>query len=336
MSKLVSSRISSQWQQPYVKFISDFVLMLNTYNERVSGSDERLTEAQMRSLLEAAVSTAKPLYEVTRSELLDLAKGNPRFTLAQYIELLYSTAALMDAERKTAGRTRAANLHFGTSTDDDEGTEDDQDLRAFLSELKACAAKKENDEATNALRVDNDTWVKLQVDSRRKWATIPQEDKEMILGALATKPTTRAVLNANVADTSTQSDDETATQPEEKTDGDEDDSPDIQANMTSSEKGKVHPAALARMMASKKKPALKKGSESRSANTVKWHANAYESKPGSKDRGTSSPFLDELEKWGTTSMSGDELDIIGTIKEEEDDDPFNLKALMDEGDADFW
>ena len=54
------------------------------------------------------------------------------------------------------------------------------------------------------------------------------------------------------------------------------------------------------------------------------------------DQGTSSPFLDELEKWGTPSMSEDELDVIGTFKEEEDDDPFNLKALMDEGDADFW
>ena len=90
------------------------------------------------------------------------------------------------------------------------------------------------------------------------------------------------------------------------------------------------------MMASKKKPAIKKGSESRSINSVKWHANAHESKPTGASRDSTSPFLDELEKWGTPSMSTDELDIIGTFKEEEDDDPFNLKALMDEGDADFW
>ena len=334
MAKLVTIRISSSWQAPYVKFISDYVLMLNTYNERVGDADERLTEAQMRTLLEAAVSTAKPLYEVTRSELLDLAKGNPRFTLAQYIDLLYSSAAVMDAERKTTGRTRAANMHFGTTGSDGSETpsEGEQDIQAFIAELKAYAAKREDGDDTSGLRVDDDTWVKLQVDSRRKWATIPREDKEMILKALA--PATRAVLNANVADTS-QGEDEVEEQDEETSDGEA--TGELQANVTSGEKGKIHPAALARMMASKKKPAIKKAGETRSANTVTWKVNTHESVAASSERDSEVPFLNDLENWGVPSQGSDELDTFGDSKEEEDDDPFNLKALMDGGDdVDFW
>ena len=104
MQELVNARLTKSYPHPYTKFVSDYIRKLNTYNERVSTPEERLSEAQMRTLLEAAVSTAKPLYEVRRNELMDIAKGKPRFTLSQYAHLLNSVAQTMDRERKASGR----------------------------------------------------------------------------------------------------------------------------------------------------------------------------------------------------------------------------------------
>ena len=98
MQELVNARLTKSCPHPHAKFISDYVRKLNTHNERVGSPEERLSEAQMRTLLEAAVSTAKPLYAIRRNELMDIAKGGARFTFAQYVHLLTSTAQTMDME----------------------------------------------------------------------------------------------------------------------------------------------------------------------------------------------------------------------------------------------
>ena len=135
---------------------------------------------------------------------------------------------------------------------------------------------------------------------------------------------------------------------------DDDDEATMEANISSSDKGKVHPAALARMMGTNKpkKPAIKKGTGTRAANTVSWSTNTVTRKVDPPMAGADAPsgeaFMGELENWGTSNSDhADLLDTIGQdgdygeyVKDSKDDmdsDPFNLKALMSEGEGpDFW
>ena len=148
-------------------------------------------------------------------------------------------------------------------------------------------------------------------------------------------------FNANVADTTgsgNKTDDSDEDTPEQSNDGD---GAEMQANVTSSEKGKVHPAALARMMASKnKKPSGTKSTGSHSVNNVAWQVHTHESVAASTANETPGPFLDELEKWSTNKAeSSDPLKDMGNPKDTKDqqDDPFGLFTLMEEGEGpDFW
>ena len=124
----------------------------------------------------------------------------------------------------------------------------------------------------------------------------------------------------------------------------------MQANVSSSDKGKMHPAALARMMGTSKpkKPAIKKSPSTRSANTVSWSVNSIAKQRTDppvkqKDAPTGKGFMDELETWGTDEHPPtDPLDLMGATEPPgnpggNDDDPFNLKVLMAEGEGvDFW
>ena len=140
MQQLTTLRLTKSYPYEAARFVSDYVRMLNNFNNRVENEEERLSEGQQRILLEASVSQAKPLYDIKRNELMDIAKGRPKFTLNQYIHLLSSTAQTMDMEKKMNGR-RAANLHFFGA--DEEPEEPAGELQAFLTEFKAYAGKRE-------------------------------------------------------------------------------------------------------------------------------------------------------------------------------------------------
>ena len=140
MQELTTLRLTKSYPYEAARFVSDYVRKLNNFNNRVETEAERLSEGQQRILLEAAVSQAKPLADIKRNELTDIAKGRPRFTLSQYVHLLSSTAQTMDMERKMSGK-RAVNLHFFEA--DDEQEESDGELQAFLTEFQAYAGKRE-------------------------------------------------------------------------------------------------------------------------------------------------------------------------------------------------
>ena len=278
MQQLTTLRLTKSYPYEAARFVSDYVRMLNNFNNRVENEEERLSEGQQRILLEASVSQAKPLYDIKRDELMDIAKGRPKFTLNQYIHLLSSTAQTMDMEKKMNGR-RAANLHFFGA--DEEPEESTGELQAFLTEFKAYAGKREPETQERAVpRVDENTWVKMTIDSRKKWATISSEDKEKIFQSLLNHNTV-PTFSANVTQIQDPSgnepaDDGEATGEADGTVDEDDGEASMQANVSSSDKGKMHPAALARMMGTSKpkKPVIKKSPSTRSANTVSWSVNS--------------------------------------------------------------
>ena len=195
----------------------------------------------------------------------------------------------------------------------------------------------------------------MTIDSRKKWATISSEDKEKIFQSLLNHNTV-PTFSAHVAQISQDSSEDTSEvnketqgEPTEDTKDDKDEAS-MQANVSSSDKGKIHPAALARMMGTTKpkKPALKKSPSTRSANTVSWSVNSIAKQRtdppvNRKDAPETDGFMDKLETWGTDDHPpADPLDFIGTTETpqgagKKDDDPFNLKSLMAEGEGmDFW
>ena len=68
------------------------------YNELMDDPGERLTPSQIRTMLEGNVSRSSKLADVSRMELMDLARGGQPFSLDQYVSLLKSAAATVDRQ----------------------------------------------------------------------------------------------------------------------------------------------------------------------------------------------------------------------------------------------
>ena len=78
MQQLTTLRLTKSYPCEAARFVSDYVRMPNNFNNRVENEEERLSEGQQRILLEASVSQAKPLCDIKRNELMDIAKGRPK------------------------------------------------------------------------------------------------------------------------------------------------------------------------------------------------------------------------------------------------------------------
>ena len=111
-AKLANSQLDSSWNRPYTDYISWFIRQVNLFNELCITPDDRLSDRMARTMLERAVSKARPLQNVRIRELEHMkATGGPGWTLTQYVELLKDASATMDREQFVQ-----AGAHVGRPT----------------------------------------------------------------------------------------------------------------------------------------------------------------------------------------------------------------------------
>ena len=352
MANLVNTPLTSSWSKPLVDYISWFGRTVVAYNKLMDDPGERLTPSQIRTMLERNVSRSSKLADVSRMELMDLARGGQPFSLDQYVSLLKSAAATVDRQlaRSSSRPSRRGNAHDGDwATDavtDGDDTQADT-YSAFQVDFQAWVNERNSEN-----RVDEKTWGTLSADTRKKWATMDSKEKNDILASLlSTKRPSRPSLSANVA--STDSADAPATTDDTATASREVNS--TETKSISSTKGDAHPGALPRMMGSTKTPSNSK--PSRAANKASWSLEAHtattrQSNPSDEwggieaDTSSESPVppsfndssaVDELDLWGLASSPSPPNASPPDPASLPSLDALTLKELWEADDApDFW
>ena len=287
LGDLVNTPLTSSWNRPLVDYISWFGNKVRDYNDLVDDPAERLSAPQIRTMLERNVARATKLADVTRLELMEIARGLPPYTLEQYVSLLKSAAATVDRQQgrlptRTSRPSRRGNTHdgdWGSASDHDVSDHDQDTFHAFQVDFQTWVSERNSEN-----RVDEKTWSTLSSDTRKKWATMDSQEKASILNSLLkpSKPA-RPSLAANVASTGSPTDDTTtgeAPDSREANVANTTDTASAGGTEASVSKGDAHPAALPRMMSSMKPSGTtasankRGGSSSRSGYNVSWNLEA--------------------------------------------------------------
>ncbi len=177
LQKIHTDVLDGSWKKSYVHWIIMFERHVETFNENVSDEAVRLTEAQVKSILQKAVGNIAALQKVKANELEQRVRGNPPLSLQQYLALLYNAASIADERRTSPNTSRYAHLT--------EVLEDDPEETPIEDESTGYDIHRTTRGATDPARprLPESIFKGLSGDQRKQWISLDDDLKRALLGA---------------------------------------------------------------------------------------------------------------------------------------------------------
>jgi hypothetical protein len=241
MVEITSTRFDARkWARSALEFIIGFDELMTKYNDLQRIPAMQLNDVMRRTYMQQAVRQDKSFQAVSDREQDQLVMGHRGFTYPEYLQLLKSKAARMDATRRPRS-IRDVETHNILGDHEDE-------LEVRQAIMEANVTK--SGEIVTGSRMPLSTWKSLSEDTQTIWDTIDANEKAKILAASKGEPRTQRrniklaeqgrseEINANVHD---------------KVDSDEDtedeENPSMEANTAlSTARMEAHPGDPRRMM----------------------------------------------------------------------------------------